>query len=446
MIFILSVSQNYSKAFPSSSPKSDDYNYDDYYDEIDKTSSPSPSTTKKPTSKFFLTDIIDSLSESNQSADREEDLTRSNETPKCPNECICRNDNKNISCSDMNLTAIPTDIPPSAVNLDLSHNKISNIPVGVFSSNPKLKEIYLDSNMLTHIDKEVFSSLANLDVLSLANNKLTEISADTFSDAAELRVLNLSNNSIVLPTEGSFLHQPALRELLLRNSSLTEIYDETFANLSGLHILKMDGNSFDTIINTKAFAPLKELIKLRLPELQEDNIQELCNILKAIDNISLKRFDISCFQLVNGDTFNQSLISITDAPPSLKSTSTTTSKPNSKSGIASAAVMTNVTNSSELDSTDGDIAAMEGTEPPIIIATTMSTSSTEKAAYQVPISQEAINYALMSIIIIAIIGLIIGFICRKDVGGIKTKCCRTRKPPPGDQVRPAEEIPLNKIG
>lgn len=453
LIFILSVSQNFSKAFPSSSQTNNsDYNYDDdYYDEDDKIITPTPSTTtKKPTSKFFLTDLIDSaLSESSQSLDREEDLlTKSNETPKCPNDCICRNDNTNINCASMDLTAIPTDIPPTAVILDLSNNKIKQIPVGVFNGNSKLKDINLDNNLLTNIDKEVFSNLPNLDRLSLANNKLTELSADTFSDAIELRVLNLSNNSIVLPKDSTFLNQPVLRELFLRNSSLTELYDETFVNLSGLHTLKMDGNSFDMKINTKAFQPLKELIKLKLPELQEDNIQELCNVLKAIDNISLKRFDISCYQLVNGDTFNQSLIAVTDAP-SLKTTTTTKSSSKSttkKSRInASATVMTN-SNLTELSS-DGDTAAMEGTEIPsnINVVTTATATSTEKAAYQVPISPEAINYSLISIMIIAVVGLIIGLICRKDVGGIKTKCCRRRKPAPGDQVRPAEEIPLNKI-
>ncbi|XP_055906101.1 leucine-rich repeat and immunoglobulin-like domain-containing nogo receptor-interacting protein 2 [Eupeodes corollae] len=456
LIFIVSMSKNFTQAFPSSNQtNSSDYNYDgDYYDDVDETTTNHPtSTTYKPTiSKNFLTDLFDSsFSDSNQSLDKEEDqLQRTNETPKCPNNCICQNYNTNVSCSGMDLTTIPTDIPPTAERLDLSHNKITEIPVGVFSSNSKLKEINLDGNMIAHIDKEVFSSLPNLDYLSLANNKLTDVAADTFTEASELRVLNLSNNSIVLPTEGSFLNQPVLRELLLRNSSLTELYDETFSNLSGLHVLKMDGNSFNKKINTLAFQPLKELIKLKLPELHQDNIEELCNVLKAIDNISLKRFDISCFQLVNGDTFNQSLIFVTDAPSLIptKTTASTTSKPTMKSVNASAVAMDVMTNAnlSELEpSSDGGAAAMEGTELPHILATTAS-SSTEKAAYQVPISQEAINYALISIIVIAVIGLIIGFICRKDFGGIKTKCCRTRKPPPGDQVRPAEEIPLNKIG
>lgn len=55
--------------------------------------------------------------------------------------------------------------------------------------------------------------------------------------------------------------------------------------------------------------------------------------------------------------------------------------------------------------------------------------------------------------IISMVALTIGIICRKDVGGIKTKCCRTQRKasndnamangPSGDQ--PPEEIPLNKI-
>ena len=52
--------------------------------------------------------------------------------------------------------------------------------------------------------------------------------------------------------------------------------------------------------------------------------------------------------------------------------------------------------------------------------------------------------------VISVIGIIIGIICRKDVGGIKTKCCRTKKPIDGEKHNtetgsPGEEIPLNKM-
>lgn len=50
--------------------------------------------------------------------------------------------------------------------------------------------------------------------------------------------------------------------------------------------------------------------------------------------------------------------------------------------------------------------------------------------------------------VISVIGIIIGIICRKDVGGIKTKCCRSKKPLDEKNTgtgSPGEEIPLNKL-
>lgn len=60
--------------------------------------------------------------------------------------------------------------------------------------------------------------------------------------------------------------------------------------------------------------PLKNLIKLRLPELDASSTEELCNLLKFIDNIGFKHFDVSCYELVLGATYNESLILATDPP------------------------------------------------------------------------------------------------------------------------------------
>lgn len=51
--------------------------------------------------------------------------------------------------------------------------------------------------------------------------------------------------------------------------------------------------------------------------------------------------------------------------------------------------------------------------------------------------------------VVSVIGIIIGIICRKDVWGIKTKCCRTKKPIDDKNIdsngQAPEEIPLNKL-
>lgn len=45
-------------------------------------------------------------------------------------------------------------------------------------------------------------------------------------------------------------------------------------------------------------------------------------------------------------------------------------------------------------------------------------------------------------IVIAVFGLVIGLICRKDVFGVKTKLCRTQRPEPPTTP---EQVPLNKV-
>lgn len=49
---------------------------------------------------------------------------------------------------------------------------------------------------------------------------------------------------------------------------------------------------------------------------------------------------------------------------------------------------------------------------------------------------------LSASIAIAVFGLVIGLICRKDLFGVKTKLCRTQRPEPPTIP---EQVPLNKV-
>jgi len=66
---------------------------------------------------------------------------------------------------------------------------------------------------------------------------------------------------------------------------------------------------------------------LKLPELEQANIEDLCKQLKSIDTISFKNFDVSCFELVLGTPFNESLIQATDAPIKRVTALTSTTRP-----------------------------------------------------------------------------------------------------------------------
>uniref|UniRef100_A0A1A9X334 LRRNT domain-containing protein n=1 Tax=Glossina brevipalpis TaxID=37001 RepID=A0A1A9X334_9MUSC len=375
--------------------------------------------------------------------------------PKCPKECLCLEDFKFVNCAHAYLKHVPPDIPLTAYKLDLSDNQIELIRKEDFANHSKLMEINLNNNRLKQLNKEVFNGLIKLQKLHLASNLLTTIEPETFQGATDLRLLDLSNNSIVSPKDGSsLLNQSSLLEFNCRNCSWSDIYQDTFKNTPSLTALRIDQNDFNKKINILAFTPLKNLVKLRLPDLDQNNIEKLCNLLKTIDNISFRHFDVSCYELVLGVNYNESIILTTDfsySKPQNEIEIGATVKPlNNNKGIegGTTVMKTNVNMTYMSNNNDNNTVVVEraGTSTEHSIVNT--TSKGRDQAYQVPVSPETIDRMLIGLMVISIIGLIVGLICRNDVGGIKTRCCRTRKSPTEneeDPDAPPEEIPLNKI-
>ncbi|XP_034482512.1 leucine-rich repeat-containing G-protein coupled receptor 6 isoform X2 [Drosophila innubila] len=360
--------------------------------------------------------------------------------PSCPRSCLCMEDFKYVQCTHAQLTHVPLDLPKMVAIIDLSHNDIAELRAEDFANLSKVVEINLSHNLLKHVDKEAFNGLERLLRLRLANNQLTNIEPDTFAGATDLKLLDLSNNTILQHTDGSFVNQPSLTEFSCSNCSWTSLPEQIFMNISGLKVLRLDHNEFKRQINTKALTPLKNIIKLKLPELEQANIEELCKQLKSIDTISFKNFDVSCFELVLGTPFNESLIQATDS--SIKRVTALTSTPRPATPLPPRTANRNRNNNNRHMANNGTaIVAKAG----IMTEADVKSTTDKEEPYKVPISQETINTLLICILVLAIVGIVVGLICRKDIGGIKTKCCRTSKPEPKDQVHPTEEIPLNKL-
>nr|XP_014095241.1 phospholipase A2 inhibitor isoform X2 [Bactrocera oleae] len=424
--------------------------------------------------------------------------------PKCPKDCQCLENFKRILCNGLGLTSVPKNLPTTTLFIDLSQNNIGELYIEDFINISKVREINLNCNQLKFINKSIFDSLINLQRLRLADNKLRTIEPTTFSGTINLYDLDLSNNSILLKNDGPFLIRPGLIKFSCRNCSWTEVHDGTFSGLASLQSLKLDLNNFDKKINVKAFSPLQNVTRLWLPDLEEESVTELCNLLTAIDNIKFGHFEISCFELVLGTSFNDSIV-ITDPPfiqteisrvpievpqlaitgdsaqteetkkeirTKIKSANVTTIIPTAKTKSSNpkeierkenkmegVSVHSNFTNSTPASRIEDDIkvktmstiltgnasTSLNDIANNSVEHNEIKTSDKTNKALTGHISQDMVNILLICIIIIAIVGIIIGIICRKDVGGIKTKCCRTKKPDPKDQVHPPEEIPLNKL-
>uniref|UniRef100_A0A2M4BJE2 Putative conserved plasma membrane protein n=2 Tax=Anopheles marajoara TaxID=58244 RepID=A0A2M4BJE2_9DIPT len=413
----------------------------------------------------------------------------------CPSGCNCTEGTKYLNCSHRALTEIPAELPPNVVRLDLSHNNLKVLNVEALQNCTELQALLLAGNVVEQFDKELLIKLNRLSLLDLSFNQLSHLASDSFSEVSNsLRQLHLSYNPLVLPDSGPFLELPELEELHLAGCNLTELPEETFSELAGLAVLDLNGNQFDEEMNVNVFEPLANLIKLRLPALSEDTVRELCEKLPRIDVIDITSYNISCFYLASDSSFEDSIIvevpkteqpiSTTKEPTSprptsvspppqknvnlirqdLKSGPTTNTDRSAREPEQNVKANSSLTKSSSsgppssasIMHEGADASSVDGDDERMVKTSTTGTNSQkqgdgdgtsegeQKQSLLSSISSETMKQALMAIIGAAVLVLIVGLICRRT--GMKSKLCGTkRRPAPTDQVRPAEEIPLNKV-
>lgn len=140
-------------------------------------------------------------------------------TLNCHKMCICASNI--VSCSKMNLTMIPSDLPsytavldisfneitglraqwtkhklPELHNLLLSHNGLSFLSSEAFVFVKQLRYLDLSSNNLRQLDELIFEPLTHLEVLLLYNNHISQIDRTAFLDLGNLQKLYLSQNLV----------------------------------------------------------------------------------------------------------------------------------------------------------------------------------------------------------------------------------------------------------
>uniref|UniRef100_K7FZ01 LRC32 protein n=1 Tax=Pelodiscus sinensis TaxID=13735 RepID=K7FZ01_PELSI len=94
-------------------------------------------------------------------------------------------DSDMAACYISNLTSLK--------ELDLSWNKITRLPGGIFQGTLKLREINLNNNYIMEIEEGAFEALLSLKIVNLAMNSLHCISGFSLP---QLQVLNLSYNAL----------------------------------------------------------------------------------------------------------------------------------------------------------------------------------------------------------------------------------------------------------
>ncbi|XP_058508872.1 vasorin b [Solea solea] len=207
----------------------------------------------------------------------------------CPKDCSCSTP-ESILCFQRRSSTIPKGVPAFTKSLylfangiegltakdfsgmenlemlDLSQNKLTEIPDRVFEPLTSLRNLDLSSNQITHISKICFHGMALLERLYLYSNLIKTIHPAAFDGLEHLLELKMQGNQLtslpalamprlllldlrfnVLNSLGpSDLLTPNLESLKLGGVGLTSLDNELIGNLKNLHELDISGNQLES--------------------------------------------------------------------------------------------------------------------------------------------------------------------------------------------------------
>ncbi|XP_064488231.1 leucine-rich repeats and immunoglobulin-like domains protein 3 [Ornithodoros turicata] len=160
---------------------------------------------------------------------------------------------------------------PSLRSLDLSFNRISAIPGGIFTNSSRLVNLSLNSNRISRIEKGSLDNLTRLKSLSLNRNKLAHLPKDLFLQLHSLVNLELNKNRIEEIEGLIFKGLASLKSLSLRHNNIGVISDGAFFYLGNVRSLNLDSNNLTMV--TKGM--LYGLTALESLNLTSNNITEV---------------------------------------------------------------------------------------------------------------------------------------------------------------------------
>ncbi|XP_051965036.1 amphoterin-induced protein 1-like [Xyrauchen texanus] len=172
----------------------------------------------------------------------------------CHKMCICASNI--VSCSKMNLTSVPSDLPNYTAVLDISFNEITGLHAQWTKHKlPNLHNLLLSHNGLNFLSSEAFIFVKQLRYLDLSSNNLRQLDEFIFEPLIHLEVLLLYNNHISQIDRTAFLGLTSLQKLYLSQNQVSRFPLELVKDKSRLEKLSL----LDLSSNRIKVLPIKDL-------------------------------------------------------------------------------------------------------------------------------------------------------------------------------------------
>lgn len=177
--------------------------------------------------------------------------------------------------------------------LDLSHNQINFLDKLIFEHTPDLKKLDLSYNELNSLDdgtNEAIASLEKLEILDLSYTGIMELPNALFINMKRLSELFINGNNFLSVPESLALVSQSLEYLQLSDNPIEQINHESFTGMLKLDKLNISSMSLLSLVEEKAFEPLKSLEVLHCKGNKKLNVIDVQSLLHKAH---LKELDIS---------------------------------------------------------------------------------------------------------------------------------------------------------
>ncbi|XP_077366856.1 uncharacterized protein LOC144010409 isoform X1 [Festucalex cinctus] len=194
-------------------------------------------------------------------------------TSACPTLCKCYPRRAEVVCSEVPLTAFPSEgLPKNTSTLTIQFTNLTSISEQDLNATPQLKQLHLFSNHLKNLSSHLLRGVPHLTTLDLTGNKLSHLPADVFSHAP-LQILVLKNN-LIEKTDATWLPDNSnLTWLDFSGNRLTNVAAEFLKKMPHLENLDLANNRLLKIF-ANSLDPLTKLDRLNLRNNKLDSLDD----------------------------------------------------------------------------------------------------------------------------------------------------------------------------